>query len=138
MTTKINATKGEFVNIINGLFAVQEIQSKEFGLLVSKNIALLKDELKELEVAGAPSPEFMKLANQVNELANKNEEDAQEKIDKIEKENQELVDSRREQMDKVQKMMEEEASMNLHILPETVLPDDITAKQINNILKIIE
>ena len=134
----INATKGEFVNIINGLFAVQEIQSKEFGLLVSKNIALLKDELKELEVAGAPSPEFMKLANQVNELANKNEEDAQEKIDKIEKENQELVDSRREQMDKVQKMMEEEASMNLHILPETVLPDDITAKQINNILKIIE
>ena len=134
----INATKGEFVNIINGLFAVQEIQSKEFGLLVSKNIALLKEELKELEVAGAPSPEFMKLASQVNELANKNEENAQEKIDKIEKENQELVNSRRDQMDKVQNMMEKEASLELHILPETVLPEDITAKQINNILKIIE
>ena len=134
----INATKGEFVNIINGLFAVQEIQSKEFSLLVSKNIALLKEELKELEVAGAPSPEFMNLASQVNELANKNEENAQEKIDKIEKENQELVDSRRDQMDKVQKMMEKEASLELHILPETVLPEDITAKQINNILKIIE
>ena len=33
-TTKINATKGEFVNLVNGLFAVQDLKGKKFGLVV--------------------------------------------------------------------------------------------------------
>ena len=44
----INATKGEFVNLINGLFAVQDLQGKEFSLLVSKNISIIRDSLKDL------------------------------------------------------------------------------------------
>ena len=67
----INGTKGELVNIINGLFAVQNLKGKEFSLTVSKNIAILKKELKDLEDAGKPSDEFLKLAEQVNEIASK-------------------------------------------------------------------
>ena len=36
--TTINATKGEFVNLINGLFAVSELKGKDFSLTVSENI----------------------------------------------------------------------------------------------------
>ena len=138
-TTKtIKATKGELVNVINGLFAVQELKGKKFSLVVSKNIAILQETLKEVEDAGKPSEEFMVLATQVNEIANKNEEDAKEQIDTIEKENQELVASRRAQMDKVTEMMKEEVSVDLYTLSEDILPEEVTAQQITKIIKIIE
>ena len=136
--TTIKATKGEFVNIINGLFSVQDLKGKKFSLTVSKNISILQKALKDLEEAGKPSDEFMKLASEVNQLANANSEDSKEKIDKLEKENKELVDERRTQMDKVTKMMEEEIEVKLNILKEDILPEEITAKQINNLIKIIK
>ena len=138
-TTKtIKATKGELVNIINGLFSVQELKGKKFSLVVSKNIAILQETLKEVEDAGKPSEEFMILATQVNEIANKNDNDAKDQIDNLEKENQELVNSRRVQMDKVTKMLEKEASIDLYIITEDVLPEEVTAQQITKIIKIIE
>ena len=137
-TKKINATKGELVNMINGLFAVQELKGKEFSLLVSKNIAILKEALKDLEDAGKPSDEFMKLAEQVNEIANKNEADAKEQIDKLEKDNQELVDTRRTQMDGLTEIMKEELDIDLYIIDEAIIPEDVTAKQLNKMITILE
>jgi len=138
-TTKtINATKGELVTIINGLFGVQELKGKAFSLVVSKNIAKLKEALKELEDAGKPSAEFMAIAEKVNAIANENKEDAKEQIDKLEEENKELVDARRDQMAKVEEMMKEEIEVELNIISEDLLPEDISAQQINKIIKIIE
>lgn len=136
--TTIKATKGEFVNLINGLFAVQDLKGKDFGLVVSKNITSLKEGLKHLEDEGKPSEEFIKLAQKVNEISNENSEDAKEKIDTLEKENEELVKSRREQMDRVMELMKDDMSLNLFMISKKVLPNDITAKQINNIEKIIK
>ena len=136
--TTIKATNGELVNLVNGLFAIQDLKGKKFSLVVSKNIALLQDELKDLEEAGAPSKEFMELASRVNDIANTKDEDSKEQIDKLEEDNKELVESRRSQMDKVQELMEEDASIELHILSEDILPEEITAKRINGILTIIE
>jgi len=136
--TTITATKGEFVQIINGLFAVQELKGKKFSLTVSKNIVILQKALKELEEAGKPSEEFMTLAKEVNELANLNNDDSKSKIESLEKENTELVKARQDQMDKVNKMMEEEIEVDLNYLEEKVLPEEITAQQINNLIKIIK
>ena len=134
----INATKGEFVNLINGLFAVQDLQGKEFSLLVSKNISIIRDSLKDLEEAGQPSEEFMTLAREVNEISNENAEDSKERIDKLEADNKKLVEARKTQMDKVGEMMKKATDIELNMIPETLLPEAITAKQINNIEKIIE
>ena len=134
----ISATKGEFVNLINGLFTVQELKGKKFSLAVSKNLTILKKELKPLESAGVPSEEFMVLAKQVNELANENSTDSKEKIEKLEADNKELVDARRIQMDEVTDLMSEETSIELQLMAENDLPEDITAKQINSLEKIIE
>jgi len=136
--TTINATKGEFVNLINGLFQVQELKGKKFGLAISKNIVTLKKELQHLEDLGKPSEEFMELAMKVNELSQKNPETSQEEINKLEKENEELVKLRREQMDNVAELMKVEISIDLKVISEDLLPNDITAKQINNIEKIIK
>ena len=136
--TTITATKGELVHLINGLFQVQELKGKKFGLTVSKNIVILKKELQDLEEMGKPSEEFMELATKVNEIANEGSEDSKEVIDNLEKENEVLVTSRREQMDKITILMEEEVSVELNTLTESILPEDISAAQINNIIKIIE
>ena len=138
-TTKIiNATQGEFVNLINGLYQVQDLKGKDFSISVGKNIVILHDKLKDLEKAGTPSEEFMQLATKVNEISNKGEENAKEQIDKLEEENKDLVDSRRVQMDEVAEMMKKKTKIKLNILTEDSLPEDITAKQINSIIKIIE
>lgn len=134
----ITGSKQEFITIINGLFSVQELKGKEFGLVVSKNIEILRNSLKDLEEAGKPSEEFMKLAEQVNAIAEANEEGAKEAIQQIEKDNQELVDARRDQMDKLTESMKEEITIDLNIISEDLLPEDITAKQINMIIKITE
>jgi len=134
----IKATKGEFVNLINGLFQVQELKGKDFSIAVGKNISIIRDSLTDLEEAGKPSEEFMELANTVNVISNENKDDATEQIENLEKENKELVKSRREQMDIVGKMMEDSIEIELYTLIEEYLPEDITAKQINSIIKIIE
>jgi len=136
----ITDTKGELVNIINGLYGVQSLKGKKFSLTVSKNISILTEALKDLEKAGKPSDEFMKLAEQVNEISNTvgDEEEVKKQIDKLEEENSKLVESRKSQMEKIQVMMEEEASVELHIISEDILPEDITAQQLNKMIKIIE
>ena len=135
---KINATKGDFVNIINGLFAVQDLPGKDFGLVVSKNITILKESLKDLEDAGKPSDEFMALAEKVNAIANENTEDSKDRIQKLQDENEELVKTRKDQMDALTLVMKEEMEVEIHMIEEDVLPNSVTAKQINQLEKIIE
>ena len=137
-TTKINATKGEFVNLVNGLFAVQELKGKKFGLVVSKNIATIQEALQDLADAGKPSPEFLKLAEEVNAIAEKNEDDAKDQIKKLEEDNQELVDARRKQMKDLEETMKETTDIELNVISESLLPESVTAKQITALIKIID
>ena len=138
----IKAKKQELVNVLNGLFQVQEIQGKKFSLVVSKNIDILKTELASIEKAATPSEEFMKLAKEVNELSKIEGADGnlknQEKIDQLEEENKELVEQRQAQMETVKKMMDEETKVKLNPIDEEILPDTVTAKQINGIIKLIK
>tara|TARA_R110002012_G_scaffold7040_5_gene33339 strand:+ start:13201 stop:13614 length:414 start_codon:yes stop_codon:yes gene_type:complete len=136
--TTIKATKGDFVQLINGLFAVQNLKGKDFSLTISKNIVKLKEALAELEEAGKPSEEFMALAEQVNIVVNENKEDSKEIIAKLEEENKELVKARQTQMDEVTELMKEELELDLEELKEDYLPEEITAQQINNLIKIIK
>ena len=135
----IKGTKQELVDIFNGLFLVQELPGKKFSLVVSKNIATIQEALKDVEEVGKPSKEFMVIAEQVNKIASSlPEEDAKKQIDELEKENEDLIKARREQMSKIEEMMLDSVEVELQIISEEVLPETITAQQINKIIKIIE
>ena len=135
----IKGTKQELVDIFNGLFLVQELPGKKFSLVVSKNIATIQEALKDVEEVGKPSKEFMVIAEQVNKIASSlPEEEAKKQIDELEKENEDLINARREQMSKVEEMMSDSIEVKLQIISEEVLPETITAQQINKIIKIIE
>ena len=126
---------GEFVELFNGLTAVQQLKGVKFGLLVSKNIRVIQEELKDIEEASKPTEEFLELSQKMHVLMNEKNDEA---IAKLEEENKELVDARKEQLEEVDKLLLEETEIELHAIPEDCLPTDITGEQIINIDKIIE
>ena len=136
--TTINGTKQEFVDLINGLFAAQEVEGKDFALTISKNISILREELKDVEEKAQPSEEFLKVAREVNKIAQDDKEGAEEKIAKLEKDNEEIVTARRMQLANIQLSLKDEISVELYMLSKDILPDNVTAKQINQLEKIIE
>tara|TARA_R110002012_G_scaffold2124_9_gene10206 strand:+ start:20370 stop:20774 length:405 start_codon:yes stop_codon:yes gene_type:complete len=133
--TKVELQNGQFVDLINGLFAVQNLKGVKFGLLVSKNIRVLQEELDHLEIAARPSNEFVELSTQVNALM---AEDKADEIKKLEEKNAKLVEARKAQLTELEELLKEDTKISLYSIPEDCLPEDITGEQIINIDKIIE
>ena len=123
----------EFVDLINGLFNVQELQGVRFSLVVSKNIRILQQELSDLEAASKPSEEFLELSMKAKTLG---EDD--KAIKELEDNNPKLIAERKSQLEEIDKMMEEEVKIKLHGITEDILPEDITAAQITGIDKLIK
>jgi len=132
---KVRMKNGEFVELFNGLTSVQKLKGVKLGLLVSKNIRIIQEELKDIEEASKPSDDFLELSQKVQVLMN---QDKKDEIADLEKENAELVQSRKDQLEEVDKLLLEETEIELHAIPEDCLPADITGEQIINIDKIIE
>ncbi len=136
--TTINGTKKEFVGLVNGIYALQNVEGKAFAIKASKNLKVLQDNLKDIEVAGQPSAEFLELAKQVNEIAKEDAEDSKDRIDALEAENEKLVKERQEQIEALETMLSDEISIKLETISEEELPNAITTAQISSIQKIIK
>ena len=131
---KIKMKNGEFVELFNGLAAVQQLKGVKFGLLVSKNVRIIQEELNFLEEASKPTQEFIDLSVKINQLMN---EKKQDEVKTLEDENAKLIQERKEQLAEVDKLMGEEVEIELLPIPESCLPADISGEQIINIDKII-
>tara|TARA_Y100001973_G_C5171194_1_gene319175 strand:+ start:596 stop:1054 length:459 start_codon:yes stop_codon:yes gene_type:complete len=131
----------DLANLLTGLMQVEQLKGVKFALKVSKNIRLIRAELLELEEAAKPSSEFIELANKVQEIEadeSKNDEVKKLDIEKLEKENPELVQERKDQIAEFQKMMNETTDISLFKISEKHLPTEITAKQLTDISLIIK
>ena len=132
---KIKMKNGEFVELFNGLAAVQQLKGVKFGLLVSKNVRIIQQELDHLEEASKPTQEFVDLSVQINQLMN---EKKQDEVKELEEENTTLIQERKDQLAELDKLMQEEVEIELLPIPENCLPADISGEQIINIDRIIE
>tara|TARA_R110002012_G_scaffold183747_1_gene350252 strand:- start:104 stop:514 length:411 start_codon:yes stop_codon:yes gene_type:complete len=132
--SKQTLTNQELVDLVNGLYAVKDLQGVKFALVVSKNIENLQNELKHIDEAGRPSDEFIKVAEQVQSLmkAGKDEE-----AKKLEEDNKNLTEERQKQIDELEVVLKEESTVNIYTIFSNQLPGDITADQIMKINKII-
>ena len=81
---KVRMKNGEFVELFNGLTSVQKLKGVKLGLLVSKNIRIIQEELKDIEEASKPSDDFLELSQKVQVLMN---QDKKDEIADLEKEN---------------------------------------------------
>tara|TARA_Y100000401_G_C8247623_1_gene186404 strand:- start:253 stop:645 length:393 start_codon:yes stop_codon:yes gene_type:complete len=121
----------DLVDLYNGLQSVKDLAGVKFGLVVSKNIRILQQELNDLEEASKPSQEFVDLSAKANGLE-------KEDLEKLEAENSTLIEERKKQLSELDKLLEENSEIQLHALEESVLPENITAAQITGIDKLIQ
>jgi len=134
----IKMKKGEAADVFNGLVDVKDIKGKSFALLVSKNMTIIREALKPVEDAGKPNEEFMKLSKEVQQLTAEGTDEAKEKVAKLEEEHKDLIQIRKDQLEDVNTMLLEDVELNLHTLTEEELPDEVTAANINKLIKIIK
>ena len=135
-TKKLKLSNADWVNVLKGLYAVQELPGLKFALLVAKNTRILKEELNDLEEVAKPEEKFQALSQEVAKLDN--DPDREEKLKKIEKENKSLIDQRNKQMAELKKLMDVEVEIEMYTITEDLLSEQITASQLNGIFPILE
>jgi flagellar motor component MotA len=135
MQQTIKTTNQGLVEILQGLYNVQHLKGLKFALVISKNIKALKEELNDLEDIARPTPEFMELAQQVKDLEAKKDKKG---IEKLEKDNQKVVDERKKQIAELQEIMKEEREISLYPIKEELLPDSMNAKELTGIETLIK
>tara|TARA_R110000765_G_scaffold32380_3_gene75231 strand:- start:21 stop:434 length:414 start_codon:yes stop_codon:yes gene_type:complete len=134
----IKMSKNEAAELYNGLVESKDLKSKAFALKAAKNMNTIKDALQDIEDLGRPSEEFMQLSVKVQKIMADDPENGKDQIEELENENHELVVQRKEQMAVVHEKLLDEIELDLSIFSEEMLPEDITAQQINKLIKIIE
>ena len=131
---KFEATNRELLNLYKGLEAVKSIKGARFAVLVGKNIKELRNVLDPLEQAAIPSMEFQELSVEMQRLI---ESEDQAAIEKLESDNNELVEQRKRQLADVEELLDNEIEVYLHPIREDQLPEDITGEQVERLLQIL-
>ena len=103
-------------------------------MLVGKNIKELRNVLDPLEQAAIPSMEFQELSVEMQRLI---ESEDQAAIEKLESDNNELVEQRKRQLADVEELLDNEIEVYLHPIREDQLPEDITGEQVERLLQIL-
>lgn len=131
---KFKATNRSLLNLYKGLEAVKSIKGARFAVLVGKNIKELRNILDPLEQAAVPGLEFQELSVEMQKYI---EEENQEAIEKLEADNTELIDQRKQQLADVETLLDNEIEVQLHFIREDQLPEDITGEQVEKLLQLI-
>ena len=99
---------------------------------------IIKGALEHIEELNKPSEEFIELAQKITAIAKENNESSEQQVKDLEESNANLIQERKDQLDLVRETLKEDLELELHFVSEEILPDEINAEQINNIIKIIE
>ena len=129
----IKAKNGEWLNLHNHLPTVTKLEGKEFAIAVATNIGILKVSLKHLEGILAMSPEFTELSEKARAHQGKDKK-SQKALEKLEKENAEVIKARQEQIDAANKLLAEDLEIEIMPISTDMYPDKITAEQITGLL----
>lgn len=135
-TMKLKTTKGELVDLLNGLFSAQDMKGKDFALAISKNISTLNTYLSDIEEMGRPSEEFMKFAQEIRKIHDAGDKEG---VKKLEDENAALMSERNAQIETVKQELTKAAqTVELEVITKNMFPSDINARQISTLEKIIK
>ena len=133
--TVFKGSKHELVEILNGLYSTGELNGKEFAILSSKNIVVIKKALEDVEEVAKPSEDFLKLAEKVKTVQGL--EDSEDKIKELEDAEPELIEARKAQLEAVNAMLDEEIEITLVGIPTNILPEDVKSHQVTLLTKIL-
>jgi hypothetical protein len=130
----VTATNREFLNIFKTLNETRSTKGVAYAKAVIKNSEVIKAHLDPIEDKARPTEDFMKLSLEAQKFINA--EDA-EGLKKFEEENAEIIEQRKQQLAEVNAILDEPATLELKMINEKVLPDDLSAEQLETLIKII-
>lgn len=130
----VTATNREFLNMYKVLHETRGEKGVKYALIVIKNCEVIKNHLDALEAKAAPSKEFVELAIEAKKFIESEDEAG---LKAFEEENKELVEARKKQLDEVNAELDLEATLELKMINEKILPESLSAEQLEMIFKLI-
>lgn len=130
----ITATNREFLNMYQVFQETRDVRNVKYATILVINSRVIKEHLDELEALATPSPEFVTLAQEAQKFI---QADDQEGLKKLEEQHAEIVESRKTQMADVNRRLDEEATLELKMINEKILPSELSADQLEAIAKLI-
>ena len=130
----ITATKREFLDMFKVFNETKDVKNVKYATINLVNSKVIREQLDELEAMATPSQEFIDLSIKAQALIKEENEEA---LKALEAENVTLVEARKEQLAAVQAKLEEEVTLELKMINEKILPEDLSAEQLEMISKLI-
>ena len=130
----ITGTKREFLNIFQVFNETKDVKNVKYATINVINSKVIREQLDELEAMATPSQEFIDLSLKAQELIKNEDEDG---LKRLEEENASLVEARKEQLAIVQAKLDEEVTLELKMINEKILPNDLSAEQLEILSKLI-
>jgi hypothetical protein len=131
----VTATNREFLNIFKTLNETRSTKGVAYAKAVVKNSEVIKAHLDPIEEQAKPSEAFMLLSLEAQKYIQA--EDG-EGLKKFEEEHSEVIEERKKQMELVNSKLDETATLELKIVNETHLPEDLSAEQLEALMKIVQ
>ena len=130
----VTATNREFLNIFKTLNETRSTKGVTYAKAVIKNSEVIKAHLDPIENDAKPSEAFMVLSLEAQKYI---ESEDSEGLKKFEEEHSEVIEERKKQLELVNSKLNETSTLELKVINETNLPEDISAEQLETIIKII-
>lgn len=131
----ITATNREFLNIYKTLVETRTAKGVAYAKAVVKNCEAIKQHLEPIEKEATPTEEFMKLSLEAQKFIEAEDGDG---LKKFEEENATLIEQRKAQLEAVNQKLSDSATIELRMVTEKQLPEDISAEQLECLMKIVE
>lgn len=130
----VTATNREFLNIFKTLNETRSTKGVAYAKAVIKNSEVIKAHLDPIENEAKPSEAFMVLSLEAQKYI---QSEDSEGLKKFEEDHSEIIEERKKQMEFVNSKLNEISTLELKVISESNLPEDISAEQLETIIKII-
>tara|TARA_R110002012_G_scaffold75139_1_gene190019 strand:+ start:6770 stop:7195 length:426 start_codon:yes stop_codon:yes gene_type:complete len=136
-TITLTQTKGEFLELLKGLWSASHLKGKELSVLINDNAAVIKNLLENLLWVN-PSDEFAAVARQISRLQKTKADGWEAEVIALEDANRDIIDARNTEVANMKTALEEEVALELKLIPDELFTDEVTANilfSLNSIIK---
>jgi hypothetical protein len=130
----ITATRREFLEMYKVLHETRGEKGVKYAMIVLKNCDVIKKELDFLEEKAAPTEAFIELSRKAQELMQAENEEG---LKAMEAEHMDEINARKQQIADVNIELDKEVTLELKMINEKLLPESLSADQIETLIKII-
>lgn len=133
----VTASNREFLTIYQILTATKSSKGVRYAKAVIKNSEVIAEHLKSIEEMAVPSEAFIDLSLKAQEFIKAEDSEGLKNFESVEG-NKVIIEERKAQMEKVNQKLDEVSTLELVMINETLLPDDLSAEQVEGLMKIIQ